>query len=107
MTLPPVLAFGIPGVLVPFPPGPPPTAFKLGLPVPADPLPPGLFEFGDPPPHQTRRGATAHLTRPAANGRTAHPCRTHSGANCTTTMAAATAGERKSNGQCSYQQCES
>jgi hypothetical protein len=50
MTLPPVLAFGIPGVLVPFPPGPPPTAFKLGLPVPADPLPPGLFEFGDPPP---------------------------------------------------------
>jgi hypothetical protein len=44
--------------------------------------------------------------RSAANADTAHPCRTDSGANCTTT-AAATAGERKSNRQCRYQHCES
>src|ERR1700676_399471 len=61
---------------------------------------------GRPPPPQPRRGTTPPLPRTPANGRTAHPCRTHSGANCTTT-AAATAGERKSNGQCGYQQCES
>src|ERR1700738_4792209 len=50
MSPPVVLVFGIPGALVPFPPAPPPTAFKLGLPVPADPLPAGLFDPGDPPP---------------------------------------------------------
>jgi hypothetical protein len=44
--------------------------------------------------------------RSAANGGTPHACRTHSGAKCTTT-AAATAGERKSNGQRGYQQRES
>jgi hypothetical protein len=42
------------------------------------------------------------LTGPAANGRTAHPCRTHSAANYTAAPTR-TAGERKSNGQCSYQ----
>src|SRR5216683_1965650 len=56
MLLPVVLAFEIPGVLVPFPPGPPPTAFKLGLPVPAAPLPAALFEFGDPPPTKPAGG---------------------------------------------------
>src|SRR5712672_1292566 len=56
MLLPVVLAFEIPGVLVPFPPGPPPTAFKLGLPVPAAPLPAGLSEFGDPPPTKPAGG---------------------------------------------------
>jgi len=44
--------------------------------------------------------------RTAANAGTAHACRTHSGAKCTTT-AAATPSERKSNGQGSYQHCES
>ncbi len=71
-------------------------------------LPPVVVRSGRSAAHQTRRGATAHLTRrrSAANGGTAHACRTHSGAKCTT-PAAATAGERKSNGQCSYQQRES
>src|SRR5258707_15697190 len=50
MSRPVVLAFGIPGALVPFPAAPPPRAFKLGLPVPAAPLPAGLFDPGDPPP---------------------------------------------------------
>jgi hypothetical protein len=48
--------------------------------------------------------------RPAANAGTPHACRTHSGANCTTTAAAtatATAGQRKSHGQCCYQQRKS
>src|ERR1700730_1255075 len=103
MLLPVVLAFEIPGVLVPFPPGPPPTAFKLGLPVPAAPLPAALFEFGDPPPTQPAGGPTSNgsARRSAATAGTAHPSRTHSGANCTTT--AATAGQRKSHGQCCYQ----
>src|SRR6266478_6225927 len=64
MLLPVVLAFEIPGVLVPFPPGTPPTAFKLGLPVPAAPLPAALFEFGDPPPTKPAGGPPP--TDPAA-----------------------------------------
>src|SRR5260370_8164551 len=60
MSLPLLLAFEIPGVLVPFPPEPPPTAFKLGFPVPAAPLPAALFEFGDPPPTKPAGG---HLQR--------------------------------------------
>jgi hypothetical protein len=44
--------------------------------------------------------------RPAASASTPHACRTHSGAKCTTT-AAATAGQRKSHGQCCYQQRKS
>src|ERR1700738_293376 len=56
MSPPLLLAFGIPGVLEPFPPRPPPTAFKLGLPVPADPLPAGLFDPGDPPPTKPAGG---------------------------------------------------
>src|ERR1700730_4110332 len=50
MTPPVVRALGIPGSLVRFPAEPPPRAFKLGCPVPADPLPAGLFDPGDPPP---------------------------------------------------------
>src|ERR1700730_17790792 len=50
MTPPMVGALGIPGSLVQFPAEPPPRAFKLGLPVPAAPLPAGLFDPGDPPP---------------------------------------------------------
>src|SRR5438105_15742080 len=42
MTAPVVVAFGIPGALVRFPDEPLPRAFKLGLPVPAAPLPAGL-----------------------------------------------------------------
>jgi hypothetical protein len=46
--------------------------------------------------------------RSAANGGTPHACRTHSGAKCTTTTTAAgTGGQRKSHGQCGYQQRES
>src|SRR5260370_23189956 len=48
--------FEFPGVWGLFPPDPPPTAFKLGLPVPAAPLPAGLFEFGDPPPTKPAGG---------------------------------------------------
>ena len=55
------------------------------------------------PPGATSNGSGR---RSAANAGTAHPCRAHSGANCATT-AAATAGQRKSNGQCGYQQRKS
>jgi len=74
MTPPVVVAFVIPGdALVPFPGRPP--AFLLGLPVPAAPLPAGLFDPGDPPPTAPAGGPpptaaapppTAALPMPAA-----------------------------------------
>ena len=56
MTAPVVVAFGIPGALVRFPDEPLPRAFKLGLPVPAAPLPAGLprSRRSAPPPHRPR-----------------------------------------------------
>src|ERR1700730_7760440 len=75
MTPPVVRALGIPGSLVRFPAEPPPRAFLLGLPVPAAPLPAGLFDPGDPPPTAPAGGPpptaaapppTAALPMPAA-----------------------------------------
>jgi hypothetical protein len=76
MTPPVVVAFVTPGeALVGFPGRP--TAFLLGLPAPAAPLPAGLFDPGDPPPTAPAEGPpptapagapppTAALPMPAA-----------------------------------------
>src|SRR6266404_1578913 len=55
--------------------------------------------------HQTRRGATSNGSRRGAtsNGGTAHTCCTHSGAK-RTAPAAGTTGQRKSHGDCGYQE---
>jgi hypothetical protein len=58
-----VLELGMPGALVRFPDEPAPRAFKVGLPVPAAPLPAGSPAPGNPPP--TAPAAGPPPTRPA------------------------------------------
>src|SRR5882672_3508603 len=79
---PVVVALVIPDEVMPLPAEPP--AFLPGLPVPAAPLPAGLFDPGDPPPIAPAEGPlptapagapppTAALPMPAAPGQ----CKSH------------------------------